>query len=43
MNILQVTAFFTPEMGGSAEVPYQLTKKLVERGTISPYIPAITD
>ncbi|MFC1904249.1 glycosyltransferase [Chloroflexota bacterium] len=32
MNILQVTAFFSPVHGGSAEVPYHLSKGLAKRG-----------
>jgi len=32
MKILQVTAFFSPVHGGSAEVPYQLSKKMAKRG-----------
>jgi glycosyltransferase involved in cell wall biosynthesis len=32
MRILQVIPFFTPEMGGSAEVAYQITKHISERG-----------
>jgi glycosyltransferase involved in cell wall biosynthesis len=32
MKILQVTPFFSPVMGGSAEVPYQISKKLAQRG-----------
>jgi len=32
MKILQVTAFFSPVYGGSAEVPYQLSKELAKRG-----------
>mgnify|MGYP007061422041 CR=1 FL=1 len=31
MKILQVTAFFTPVMGGSAEVPYQLSATLIKK------------
>ncbi|MFC1977733.1 glycosyltransferase [Chloroflexota bacterium] len=32
MKILQVTAFFSPVLGGSAEAPYQLSRKLAEKG-----------
>jgi glycosyltransferase involved in cell wall biosynthesis len=32
MKILQVTPFFSPVHGGSAEVPYQLSKELAKRG-----------
>ena len=32
MKILQVTPFFSPVHGGSAEVPYQLCKELLKRG-----------
>ena len=32
MKILQVTPFFSPLMGGAAEVPYQVSKELVKRG-----------
>jgi glycosyltransferase involved in cell wall biosynthesis len=32
MRILQVIPFFTPEMGGSAEVAYQITKHISEMG-----------
>jgi len=32
MKILQVTPFFSPWHGGSAEVPYQLSKELQKRG-----------
>lgn len=32
MKILQVTQFFSPVHGGSAEVPYHLSKELAERG-----------
>lgn len=32
MRILQVTAFFSPVYGGSAEVPYNLSKELAKRG-----------
>ena len=32
MKILQVTAFLSPALGGSAEIPYQLSKKLAEKG-----------
>lgn len=32
MRILQVTPFFSPVHGGSAEVPYQLSKELAKRG-----------
>ncbi|MFC1900298.1 glycosyltransferase [Chloroflexota bacterium] len=31
MRILQVTGYFSQTFGGSAEVPYQLSKKLAER------------
>jgi glycosyltransferase involved in cell wall biosynthesis len=32
MKILQVTPFFSPVHGGSAEVPYHLSKELAKRG-----------
>ncbi len=32
MKILQATAYFSPVMGGSAEVPYQLSSALIKRG-----------
>jgi len=32
MKILQVTAFFSPVYGGSAEAPYQLSRELAKRG-----------
>ena len=32
MKILQVTPFFSPVHGGSAEVPYHLSEELVKRG-----------
>lgn len=32
MKILQVTQFFSPVHGGSAEVPYHLSKELAKRG-----------
>jgi glycosyltransferase involved in cell wall biosynthesis len=32
MRILQVIPFFSPKMGGSAQVAYQITRHLVERG-----------
>lgn len=32
MKILQVTPFFSPVHGGSAEAPYHLSKELVKRG-----------
>jgi glycosyltransferase involved in cell wall biosynthesis len=32
MKILQVINFFSPVHGGSAEVPYKLSKELVKRG-----------
>jgi len=32
MKILQIAQFFSPVHGGSAEVPYQLSKELVNRG-----------
>jgi glycosyltransferase involved in cell wall biosynthesis len=32
MRILQVIPFFTPEMGGSAQVAYQISRRLSERG-----------
>ncbi len=32
MKILHVTQFFSPVHGGSAEVPYQLSKELAKRG-----------
>jgi len=32
MKILQVTNFFSPVHGGSAQVPYQLSKELTKRG-----------
>ena len=32
MKILQVLTFFSPVHGGSAEVPYQLSKELAKRG-----------
>jgi glycosyltransferase involved in cell wall biosynthesis len=32
MRILQVTPFYSPVHGGSAEVPYQLSKGLAQRG-----------
>lgn len=32
MQILQVIPFFTPEMGGSAQVAYQISRRLSERG-----------
>lgn len=32
MKILHVTPFFSPVHGGSAEVPYQLSKELAKRG-----------
>jgi glycosyltransferase involved in cell wall biosynthesis len=32
MKILQVAQFFSPVHGGSAEVPYQLSKELAKRG-----------
>ncbi len=32
MNILQVTAFYSPVMGGSAEIPYQISGELAKRG-----------
>jgi len=32
MKILQVLSFFSPVHGGSAEVPYQLSKELAKRG-----------
>ena len=32
MKILQVVQFFSPVHGGSAEVPYQLSKELEKRG-----------
>ncbi|MEE8414558.1 MAG: hypothetical protein V3R96_08395, partial [Dehalococcoidales bacterium] len=31
MKILQVTAFFSPIHGGSAEVPYRLSRELVKK------------
>jgi len=32
VRILQLTPFFSPVHGGSAEIPYQLSKELAERG-----------
>ena len=32
MNILQVTPFFAPVYGGSAEAPYQLSRELLKMG-----------
>jgi glycosyltransferase involved in cell wall biosynthesis len=34
LRILQVIPFFTPQMGGSAEVAYQISKHLAQRGHV---------